>query len=118
MLGFLMVARHKYTDLYTVCPPQTSRFLVVWAIACVPLTYFKIFHVANIAHFSGLGLGMMMAQALYARKARTLWRVGLAAALLITLVLMFYAPWAPGYQLNQDSNWWPQVLRARYPDAL
>ncbi|MDA7977666.1 MAG: rhomboid family intramembrane serine protease [Pirellulales bacterium] len=118
MFGFLLVARHRHADLYAVCDPQTVQMLLAWAVICVPLTYFRILPVANLAHFSGLGFGYLLGKSLYDSKRRPLWFGGLVTAALLALTPIFYAPWVTNYRWVKQNppGAYQDVMRKQNPE--
>lgn len=118
MFGFLMVARHRYSDLYAVCDNRTVQLMIVWALICIPLTYQRIWPIANLAHFSGLGFGILMAKSLFATRHRSRWFGGFVLAALLALTPMLYAPWVQNYRFvkTHPHGAFEKALVAKYPN--
>ncbi len=118
MFGFLMVARHRYSDLYNVCDNRTVQLMIAWALICIPLTYLKIWPIANLAHFSGLGFGILMAKSLFATKHRSWWFGGFVLAALLALTPMFYAPWVKNYRFIKSNppGAFQNAVKQEYPE--
>ncbi len=56
--GYLLVLRTRDRELQEWMPDELIRFVMLFLVAGIPMTYFDLFPVANLSHFSGLGYGL------------------------------------------------------------
>lgn len=61
LFGYLIVYRRYDRDIGEIFTDGLVVQGLGWIVLCVPLTYFEILPVANLAHFSGLGYGYLSA---------------------------------------------------------
>lgn len=119
MFGFLLVARHRHGELYAVCDTQTAGMLLAWAALGIPMQYFGLLPIANVAHFSGLAVGFFLAKVIYDARRRVLWGILLSVLCLAGVIPIFYAPWATWYQLiDQEPGIYLDALRTRMPQIF
>jgi membrane associated rhomboid family serine protease len=92
LFGFEWIARKKIPEFESVIDDQVIGVFVIWGLACIPLTYFHIMNVGNLAHFGGLLFGVLLAAILILPG----YRIALAGALaMITAVATVPAFWNP-----------------------
>lgn len=87
LFGFMWVLSKRDYRFRDAMTPQTTQIFVGWFFLCIALTYADVWHVANVAHGAGAGLGALAGLVMsppdgYRRSAA-------AAALLVALVGVF-----------------------------
>jgi membrane associated rhomboid family serine protease len=98
LVGILLIGRRRDRELEFSVDSSQLQFLLFWLVLCIPLTYFRVMPVANIAHFCGLGFGLLYGQAIFSRQRRALWIAVATVATLLVLSSMLGCPWHPFYQ--------------------
>ena len=98
LFGFLLVGRRYRSEFAWVCNESTIRLLLAWLVVCIPLTHLGIMRVANVAHFAGLGFGILYALPLFDRPRRFAWLAAGSLASLVVLSTLIYAPWNPHFR--------------------
>ncbi len=91
VFGYLLVLRDHDRYILEMLPAPMVRFMLISLVVFIPLTYFKVLPVANLAHFSGLAYGYLAGRVAFAGST---WRIPAravfgAAHLLIPLGLYF-----------------------------
>jgi membrane associated rhomboid family serine protease len=79
-----MGSRHR-TEYQLVCDPMTVQILLGWLLICIPLTYLGPLNVGNLAHVSGLLIGVIVGQAIFDVRRRAQWTALATAIALLAL---------------------------------
>ena len=78
VFGWLMVRRYQEEELGEILTEPFVGTSLILVILCVPITYVGLLNIANVAHFSGLGYGIVIAlMTSWLRHRRKLQFVGL-----------------------------------------
>ena len=112
IFGALLVLRQTDESLAEAFTDNIVKVGFVWLFVCLPLTYFEIQNVANVAHFSGLGYGWIAGRAFFGvvRSPRVT-RLSFYAAHLLLLPALYFTvhPFWTGrfqwYLASREENW-------------
>jgi GlpG protein len=111
LFGFEWVARSKYPEFSRVVTDRLAGFFVLWGIACVPLTYFNVLNVGNLAHLGGLMFGLLVGAMAVFPKHRALPAAGLALLAAVSVLPLFWNPLSSAWvaiRINEavgERNW-------------
>lgn len=109
-----MLANRKRDDLFRfVLPKNTVVMLLVWLVACIPLTLTGAMKIANGAHFGGFIFGLAVGW--FGWSSRVKFYASCLAAALVLSVPIVWAPWQSDWQQAQAIR---QVGAKRYDEAL
>jgi membrane associated rhomboid family serine protease len=79
--GMLLPMRRRDWRLREVLNDNAVRTMLIFLVACIPLTMFDIIRIANVAHFSGLFYGWIAGQVFFGTlAAQWVWRAMFFAA--------------------------------------
>ena len=104
IFGFMWVARHRFPAFFAVLSQRTITLFVVWLFGCIAATMLKIWEVGNAAHVAGLLFGASAAGCLVARYRRRLLFAGLAGAVALSLLPLFWCPWSATWLSSRAYN--------------
>lgn len=115
IFGFMWIARHRFPGFQTPLDQQTINLFVLWAVGCIFTTMTKLFVVGNVAHFSGLLFGVLVAACFVTRYHPRLAAAGLAGVTVVAIVPLYWAPWSIRWLTIKayDSH-----VALRYDDAI
>lgn len=103
IFGFLTIVRLRDPMVQVWIPKTMVIAGIVSMVACIPITVLELLPVANIAHFSGFGYGLLAGMAVCSRRHRSAQvAFSLSHVLLVPLAMLTTAPtWADIYQDHQ-----------------
>lgn len=111
LYGLLFVLRRVDDEVAAYLTDGVVLFTMAFLVGCVVATYLDIVRIANVAHFTGLGYGVIVGEIFYGRWRTRRFRWGFYAAhfgLLPALYFLVHPVWDGNYQ-------WYQALRAEDP---
>jgi GlpG protein len=111
MFGLLIVLRRYDTEVAGYFSDAAVAAGLLCLVGGVFATQLEIIHIANLAHFFGLGYGLLAGEVFYGRWRQPAWRLSLAAAHL-ALLPAFYFVTHPVWNGNYH---WYQALIAEDP---
>ena len=95
IFGFMWVCRKHFPEFGELVDDRIVKGFLVWAVACVVLTRFNLFQVANAAHFAGLVFGGAVGGCVVRLRGRRIAMIAAVAALIAASVLpLFWSPWS------------------------
>lgn len=96
LFGFLFLVRSRYPAIGRAI----NRTVVLWLIGsfvlCFPLTFAKVYMVANGAHTGGLLAGALVGW--FWGRSRKAALYACAGLMILSFASVLYAPWAPSFQ--------------------
>ncbi|MGE0607191.1 MAG: rhomboid family intramembrane serine protease [Pirellulales bacterium] len=104
LFGLAWAGSRRDAQFAAVCNRDTVRLMVAWLIVCVVLTTIGAMHVANAAHTAGLVMGLLVGQAVFARRRRGWWLAGAALCTLLALAGLLGAPGHPRYEYQHEEE--------------
>jgi membrane associated rhomboid family serine protease len=109
LFGVFWVGSRYRSHYAAVCPPQVVQLLVGWFFLCIALTAIDALRVANIAHAAGLGMGLLMGQAMFDVRRRWQWVSVLSVVSIQVLATLVFCPWHPHFRIVRAAGeWWAQ----------
>ena len=119
LFGYAMAMRRVEPMFEIITNRRTIQWLLGWAVLCMALTAFKIWNVANAAHFGGLVFGYCVGAARIAPRFRAAYGAALIAVSGLAVLSAFYAPWSPAWKNREDvRNFLRLIGRAHSGDAV
>ncbi len=111
MLGMLMVMRRHDDEVAMYLTDTVVMISLTLLIGCAIATYAGVLHIANLAHFSGLGYGLLAGEIFYGRWSGRVWRWTFYAAHLCFIPAVYFL-----IHPTWDGNYhWYQAIRADDP---
>ena len=110
LLGVVWMGRSKDPQFEAACSSETLALLLGWLVLCLPLTYFEVLPLANIAHAAGLAFGVLYGKAIFG-KHRALYALLATAGTLTVFATLVYCPGHPGYEFHRhrEQAWFLQA---------
>ena len=97
MFGFMWLAGDRYPQFNSVLTSRTIQIFMFWMVGCVVATYLNIWEVGNAAHISGLVFGLAVAGFFVLPQRKLLFRAGLIALFVVSVVPLFWSPWSASW---------------------
>ena len=95
LFGYMFVRRKQAPAFGELLTPSIQQALWAWLFICIALTYFNLWPIANVGHFSGLAVGLGSGWVdLQAAKRRWLLPVGAVVGVLALGLGLLYV-WRP-----------------------
>jgi membrane associated rhomboid family serine protease len=95
IFGFLWGAKLFGKQQHEVVDPKTIQVFMVWLFVCILLSETELLAVGNVAHFTGLAVGLIVAAASYERFVIA--RYLLATLIIVCGVALFFSPWCDSW---------------------
>ena len=92
IFGYLWYARNRFPEFQQVLHPQTISLFFCWLIFCVFTSVTGMWEVGNVAHFTGLIWGIMVASWVIRDRPRLAF-AGLIVSAGMSVAVLFWAPW-------------------------
>jgi hypothetical protein len=108
MLGLLIVLRRRDAEVAAYFTDSAVMAMVLFLVGCVVATYLDVIRIANLAHFTGLGYGLLVGEIFYGRWPERSWKWAFYAAHL-ALVPAFYFVMHPTWSAQYH---WYQAMKA------
>ncbi len=115
IFGVLVVLRRRDEVLAEQFNEGMVRIGFIWLFACVPLTYFKIMNIANLAHFAGFGYGWAAGQVLWHLKHASRWRFPMQFGFYAAHLLLVPAVYLAMHPTWNGSYHWYLAHRSKTP---
>ncbi len=97
--GYVLVNRDTNADFARLTYGRTVVVMIGWLFACFVLTYTGLLRVANFAHLGGFVAGCLVGFSTASHGARRLAQAGLVACGVVSVVVIFWAPWQEPFQM-------------------
>ena len=115
IFGLMWPLRRRFPQFGAVLDQRIVSLFLVWLIACVVVTYLKIWEVGNAAHISGLLFGYLVAGSFVAKYKPRLCSLVYLRSLFWQLFLYFGAP---GASLGSPARRAAAQEHRQYPEAV
>jgi GlpG protein len=95
IFGLMWIARSRVAAFREVLDGRVVGIFLVWLVGCVVVTFLDIWTVGNVAHVSGLLVGVVASALFLARYRPRLMRACLVGILFLAAVPLVWCPWSP-----------------------
>lgn len=94
IFGFMLTARHRYSEFAAVLGPRTIQLFLVWLVGCIVVSVLGIMDIGNAAHVSGQMFGAFVAAAFALRFHPRLMLTSAGVMLALAITFLFWCPWS------------------------
>jgi len=95
--SFMWMTRGRWPSFAAVVNRDTVLLFLGWLVGCFVVTAMGIWNVGNGAHAGGLAYGVLLGMAAQHPRRRVASLSGAGVLLLLSIALLFYAPWSPSW---------------------
>lgn len=101
IFGLMWLSRDAYPAFKNILDARTSQLFMLWLVGCIFMTYAGEIAIGNAAHVSGLLFGGLTAPLLMQLHRRRYSAIGIAVAIIVSVVSLVWAPWQVEWLAHQ-----------------